>query len=168
MACSLLIFLFLSPPLPSETQRNKAAGLEIQSLSLVTFNVLFNKVLGDLRHPALLELVHTYHPDVIAFQEADQAFLNILLNTPWVLSSDLLPVLSPSNSSRYSLNNNQVKEYYLSDTIGTTIRPYGCLLLSKIPWSHLFLHDLPTKLGRKYSTLLSPHNIFSLLFFGIK
>jgi len=98
---------------------------EISELKLLTFNVLFHKVVGDLRHPELLKIVETHMPHFAVFQEVTLPFLQLLLNQQWM------------------------REYYISDIEGETIDPYGVVMISRLPLHNWTIHHLPTRLARK-------------------
>ncbi len=88
-----------------------------------------------MRHPVLLQIVEQISPDFIGFQECQKPFLDYLLQVPTFTTNQKLPWVQ--------------KSYYISDATGVTINSYGCLLLSKIPPSHLIIQEFPTYMGRK-------------------
>jgi len=88
-----------------------------QSLTLVTFNVLFdlypeNAVYLELRHPRLLDLLQRLRADVIGLQEVTPPFSRLLMDQPWVQA-----------------------EYCV--TCPTAATPYGQMLLSRWPLTNV-------------------------------
>ncbi|MEZ4426895.1 MAG: RNA repair domain-containing protein [Nannocystaceae bacterium] len=89
-----------------------------RSLSVLTFNVLFDRYDGGALHtarrvPALLERLRREKADVIALQEVTPSLLASLLAEPWVQ-----------------------REYWVSDgPDAATIQPYGVLLLARAPFT---------------------------------
>lgn len=107
-----------------EEAANAQAGLRA-SLTVVTFNVWFANYYFYTRCDALLDIVRDCDADVIGFQEVTPGFLQSLLSKPWVRD-----------------------DYYLSDISGSTVEPYGVLLLSRVPIRSFLLHKLPTFMYR--------------------
>lgn len=85
---------------------------------MVTYNVLFDLYKKDQintpkRIVAALKYLRDTRADIIGLEEVTQRFLIQLLREKWVQ-----------------------QEYYLSDsTSGSTVKPYGQLLLSRIPFT---------------------------------
>jgi poly(A) polymerase len=103
-------------------QRSSFANQEIERFSILTYNVLFStyeksKEQSDARIQKLIEILKYSNADIIGLQEVTQSFLIQLLREDWV---------------KYN--------YYTSDSIqGTTVNPYGQLLLSKLPFKLITL-----------------------------
>ncbi|KAL6055223.1 Replication protein [Balamuthia mandrillaris] len=119
-----------SSPYPSSWWQNEEEITRRQrqpQLKLLTYNILFHRTAGKVRHPELLKIVQKEEADVIAFQEVTKPFLQLVLEQSWVREG-----------------------YAVSDGGGgETVEPYGVLMLSRIPFHRLCLHDLPTKLARR-------------------
>ena len=109
-----------------EEGRNAEAGISAAELTVVTFNVWFADYFFYTRCDALLEIVRNCNADVIGFQEVTLDFLEWLLDKQWVRD-----------------------HYYISDINGSTVNPYGVLLLSRFPVRRFWWHDLPTFMERK-------------------
>jgi poly(A) polymerase len=103
-------------------QRSSFANQEIERFSILTYNVLFStyeksKEQSDARIQKLIEILKYSNADIIGLQEVTQSFLIQLLREDWVKNN-----------------------YYTSDSIqGTTVNPYGQLLLSKLPFKLITL-----------------------------
>lgn len=108
---------------------SETCGISVSSLSLVTFNVWFERIHRISRALGLMDVVRKCSPDVMALQESSVEFLKAILSLDWIRN-----------------------EYWCSDcgdcsTFGQSW--YGVVLLSKIPCSNLVIKPLPTRLGRK-------------------
>jgi tyrosyl-DNA phosphodiesterase 2 len=103
-----------------------AANVTATELTLVTYNVWFNQYHLQKRCEALLRVVKNCEADVICLQEIKADYLNQVLKQEWVQA-----------------------DYYVSDYMGSTVQPYGVLLLSRLPIACLRLHDLPSIMDRK-------------------
>ncbi|MBP5978043.1 endonuclease/exonuclease/phosphatase family protein [Brasilonema sp. CT11] len=103
-------------------QRSSFTNQEIDRFSILTYNVLFStfeksKEQSNARVQKLIELLKYSNADIIGLQEVTQSFLIQLLREDWVKN-----------------------KYYVSDSIqGTTVNPYGQLLLSKFPFKLITL-----------------------------
>lgn len=103
-------------------QRSSFANQEIERFSILTYNVLFStyeksKEQSNARIQKLIEILKYSNADIIGLQEVTQSFLIQLLREDWVKNN-----------------------YYTSDSIqGTTVNPYGQLLLSKLPFKLITL-----------------------------
>lgn len=103
-------------------QRNSFTNQEIERFSILTYNVLFStfeksKEQSNARIEKLIEILKYSNADIIGLQEVTQSFLIQLLREDWVKNT-----------------------YYISDSIqGTTVNPYGQLLLSKFPFKLITL-----------------------------
>lgn len=96
------------------------------SISILTLNTWFDGFERERRTSALIERVGKLEPDVIALQEVREDVVRALRDAAWVRRS-----------------------YEMSDAIGTTLRSYGNLLLSRLPMKRLELHPFPTIMGRR-------------------
>lgn len=110
----------------------KESGTSFPSISktdvkLVTYNVWFSSKNWLNRAIVLFRIVKDQDPDVICFQEVTSDFLKVLLREDWVRNL-----------------------YFISDALGSTVVPYGVVILSKIPMKHLTIHTLPTNMGRRF------------------
>lgn len=104
----------------------KEGNVTTNTLTLVTYNVCFDKHHLRERAEALLQIVADCDADIICLQEVTPAYLTHILKQEWVRAN-----------------------YYISDYTGRTIQPYGVLLLSRFPIAKVFLHELPTIMARK-------------------
>ena len=109
-----------------EIVKTSTEALHLPALTLVTYNVWFSNRYRSARFAALLHIVRNCNADIIALQEITADHLEVLLAEEWIRES-----------------------YYLSDIKGTTIKPYGVLLLSRLPMTDLIIHELPSIMYRK-------------------
>jgi tyrosyl-DNA phosphodiesterase 2 len=105
---------------------DSAANITATELTLVTYNVWFDQYHLQKRCEALLRVVRDCDADIICLQEITPGYLNQVLRQAWVRAN-----------------------YYVSDYTGSTVQPYGVLLLSRLPTAILRLHDLPSLMARK-------------------
>lgn len=105
---------------------DEAPDIRLTKLTFVTYNIWFSKYYRKQRHEALLNIIKKCDADVIGLQEVTSSFLKMILKQDWVKNS-----------------------YYVSDTTGVTVDPYGVILLSKIPIRKLFFYELPSLMSRK-------------------
>jgi len=102
-----------------------AEPVEAERLTCATFNVWFGEHYFQERCLALLALLEERLPDVIALQEVTLPFLAALRASAWVQ-----------------------RDYFISDSMGTTVQSYGVLLLSRFPFESIESHTLPTRMER--------------------
>ena len=95
-------------------------------LSVATLNVWFADIHFGMRCAAILELLRAASPDIITLQEVTPALLNDILHSPWIQAA-----------------------YRLSDIVGTSLDPYGVLILSRLPIHSWELVPLATAMGRQ-------------------
>eukprot|EP01102_Stenamoeba_stenopodia_P009070 TRINITY_DN2658_c2_g1_i1.p1 TRINITY_DN2658_c2_g1~~TRINITY_DN2658_c2_g1_i1.p1 ORF type:complete len:418 (+),score=128.59 TRINITY_DN2658_c2_g1_i1:116-1369(+) len=95
-------------------------------LRFVTFNVWFDDYFKEERALGLLDMIQKLDPHFICFQECTQTFLEIVKNQPWIYN-----------------------HYALSDSVGSTIHPYGVLMLSKLPVRKFYKYKFKTSMGRR-------------------
>ena len=98
----------------------------LDEITVVTFNVWFDRFNRRLRHDVLFEEVHQCDADIIVFQEMTQASLDQLLELQWVQET-----------------------YCVSDIGANTFESYGVVLLSRLPMTQLSLIELPSLMDRK-------------------
>jgi len=98
----------------------------VEQLSLVTFNIWFGEHRWRERLAHLLGLVARCEPDIVALQEVTPRQLEHILAAEWVR-----------------------KDFLVSDVSGSTLRPHGVLLLSRLPIDHVALCRLPSRKDRK-------------------
>ncbi|ALF52408.1 hypothetical protein ACX27_05385 [Nostoc piscinale CENA21] len=121
----LPVYKFTIPNWQPYTQ--KATNVNLETLTVASFNVLCDlyekdKIATEKRLPAIIEELRQCNTDIIAIQEATPTLLELLLSQAWVRS------------------------YYISESsTAATVRPYGNLLLSRLPFT-LVEHQF---LGRK-------------------
>ena len=94
----------------------------LATLTLATFNVWFDTYAFDLRSGALLSIVEGCDADLIAFQEVTSPFL------------------------AQALARNRIRRSYRVSA--STMKGYGNVIFSRIPFRRLSLHDFPGQLGR--------------------
>ncbi len=99
------------------TNNNDSQNIQIDTLTIATFNVLFNlyeteKIQTEKRLPAIFEQLRQCEADIIAIQEATPQFVESLISQNWI------------------------HNYFISEShIGDTVKPYGNLLLSRFPFT---------------------------------
>lgn len=101
-------------------------GQTLDQISFVTFNVWFSNAFFEQRAAALFRIIDSLHPHFVCLQEVTPRFVALLREQGWVQ-----------------------RDYLCSDAIGTTVNPYGVLMLSRLPVKRFVLHTLPTNMGRK-------------------
>jgi len=107
-------------------------------LSFITYNIWFDQLQFQQRNQHMLKIIQQKNPDFVCLQEVTPAFVaDILLKDHWI-----------------------TKNYTLSDSTGSTVDPYGVMLLSKYPHQKLTVVDLPTRMDR--SLLLGEYVINSV------
>ncbi|MBD2238503.1 DUF504 domain-containing protein [Aulosira sp. FACHB-113] len=95
----------------------KAAAINLETLTIASFNVLCDlydkeKIATEKRLPAIVEQLRQCNADIIAIQEATPALVELLLSQTWV------------------------RNYYISESsTAEKVRPYGNLLLSRLPFT---------------------------------
>eukprot|EP01117_Protostelium_nocturnum_P017024 TRINITY_DN6851_c0_g1_i2.p1 TRINITY_DN6851_c0_g1~~TRINITY_DN6851_c0_g1_i2.p1 ORF type:complete len:324 (+),score=95.14 TRINITY_DN6851_c0_g1_i2:58-1029(+) len=106
-------------------QLNEEEGKNVEALKVVTYNVWFGDY-KDVRIEQLLKEVKEERPDFIGFQEVTPYIVTMIRDSDWVQ-----------------------RDYFVTDTIGETVVPYGCLLLSRFKPISFEFHKFPTTQGRK-------------------
>lgn len=101
----------------------------ITKISFITYNVWFWERYLKERALALFGILEKFKPDFVCLQEVTGAFLEQLKQHPFIQS-----------------------HYIISDSNGTTVIPYGTMILSHYPISSLRIYRLPTNQGRRYLT----------------
>jgi tyrosyl-DNA phosphodiesterase 2 len=110
---------------PNAATTKSALGPPSESITLLAYNVLADRVRLEERLPAILELLRTANADVIALQEADDWLLEALEKQAWF------------------------REYFhATRTQGRLDAPGGQLLWSRFPIEHWQEFDLPGFQGR--------------------
>jgi tyrosyl-DNA phosphodiesterase 2 len=104
----------------------KYENVRTDILTFVTFNTWFGNHYFDHRFRALMDILKDTDADIIGLQEMTHKSLKHLLKEEWVK-----------------------KNYFISDLTGTTIYPYGVVLLSRIPVKFLVLHPLTGAMERQ-------------------
>ncbi|WP_242046316.1 MULTISPECIES: poly(A) polymerase [Calothrix] len=100
-----------------QADTQKAADVKLDNLAIASFNVLCDlyekeKIATEKRLPAIVEQLRQCNADIIAIQEATPPLIELLLSQNWV------------------------RNYYISDnSAAATVRPYGNLLLSRLPFT---------------------------------
>ncbi|PRP77790.1 Endonuclease/Exonuclease/phosphatase family protein [Planoprotostelium fungivorum] len=106
-------------------KREKKVSSDARQLKVLTWNIFF----GDdkkIRHPKLLDIVHSEDPDIICFQEVTQDFVNLLMSQAWVRDHYFVADLSNAWPACW----------------------YGVMVLSKKRPAKVFRQLLPTRQGR--------------------
>ncbi len=88
--------------------------IELEKLKIVSFNVLCDwekRLKTEQRIPEIIKQLETSNADIIALQEAHPKLLEQLLLQDWVL------------------------DYYISELVPERLKPYGLLLLSRLPFT---------------------------------
>ncbi|MBD2435703.1 endonuclease/exonuclease/phosphatase family protein [Nostoc sp. FACHB-110] len=110
----LPVYQYTIPGWQPNTQ--KATAVKLETLTIASFNVLCDlyekdKIATEKRLPAIVEELRQCNADIIAIQEATPNLLELLLSQTWV------------------------RNYYISESsAAVTVRPYGNLLLSRLPF----------------------------------
>jgi hypothetical protein len=107
----------------------------IKRLTVATFNVWFGADYFNERCQAVLGLLESCRPDLVALQEVTPAFLQQVLHTSWVQA-----------------------EYRISDIYGDSVDPYGVLILSRLPIREWQFFALPSAMGRHLVIARAPLN----------
>ncbi|MHA0287291.1 endonuclease/exonuclease/phosphatase family protein [Mycobacterium sp. C3-094] len=102
-----------------------AVPVERDELSVATFNIWFSDYHATARYQAIVDLLETYTPDVIALQEVTAAALDVFLGRPCIR-----------------------KNYQSVAATGRDFGNYGLLILSRLPVSHAVYTHLPHSVGR--------------------
>jgi poly(A) polymerase len=123
-----------------ERKRNR----ETKEIKMITFNVLFNLYNENhwkKRYPKIIEQILHSDADIIGLQEVTKDFVVLLLADPFIQ-----------------------KNFFVSESLlGSTIIPYGQILLSKFPFRTL-LHNLSN--SKRVIRLFQPFfKIFVLILF---
>jgi len=108
---------------------DSAGSRAVEQLTLVTYNIWFGEYRWRERLAHLLELVASYRPDIIAFQEVTPRQLGQILATDWIR-----------------------ERFLVSDASGFTVNPHGVVLLSRLPIRDVLLYPLPSRKDRKLLT----------------
>lgn len=106
--------------------REPVQAAAVDRLTLVTYNIWFGEHRWRERLAHLLGLVARCEPDIVALQEVTPRQLEQILATDWVRD-----------------------DFLVSDVNGTTLRPHGVLLLSRLPIQAITLFRLPSRKDRK-------------------
>jgi tyrosyl-DNA phosphodiesterase 2 len=102
-----------------------AGEVELDGLTLATFNIWFDDHHAEQRHRAIADLLAREMPDVMVFQEVTPAALDLFLSQQWI------------------------RERYLrAEVTGAGVGNYGLLMLSRIPVDRVSYLRLPTRLAR--------------------
>ncbi len=97
-----------------QVSNSNLGQIELEKLKIVSFNVLCDWEEGfktEKRIPEIIKQLETSNADIIALQEAHPKLLEQLLSQDWVL------------------------DYYISELAPERLKPYGLLLLSRLPFT---------------------------------
>lgn len=101
-------------------------------LVVITYNVWFSPLNQRARAQVLLDICQKFDADVICFQEATRAFLQVLTLSDWVR-----------------------ERYFISDCVGSTFLgqdfPYGVVMLVKhrLGYPTMRLYSMPSNMNRR-------------------
>lgn len=110
--------------------RPEVAPLQLRALRVATFNVWFDVFEQDVRRQAVLEILESESPDVIALEEVTQPFLDALLANPWIREHYAISRVELEPTARYDV-----------------------VMLSKLPVARFTAHTLTSKMGRMLHTV---------------
>ena len=97
-----------------QVSNSNLGRIELEKLKIVSFNVLCDweeAIKTEKRIPEIIKQLETSDADIIALQEAHPKLLEQLLLQDWVL------------------------DYYISELVPERLKPYGLLLLSRLPFT---------------------------------
>lgn len=97
-----------------------------REIKLITYNVWFSTNNWVNRALSLFDIINREDANLICLQEVTTDFLKLLLKQEWVRNC-----------------------YFVSDANGSTVIPYGVVILSKHYMSNVTLFDMPTDMGRR-------------------
>ncbi len=113
-----------------QNPRRRAAPIDLDQLRVATFNVWFDPFENQRRCSAVLSILETEAPDIIALEEVTAPFLGAVLATPWI------------------------REHYTSSRIKLLDADrYEVVMLSRLPVVRFTAHPLTSEMGRKLHTL---------------
>jgi len=98
----------------------------LTELSILTWNMWFGKTQLDTRIKTVINIIEELNPDVIGLLQTTTQILQILEKSPFIRQT-----------------------YYLSDIDGSTVKPYGVLLLAKFPFGMINHRPLVSKSGKE-------------------
>jgi tyrosyl-DNA phosphodiesterase 2 len=113
-----------SPELPAADPPQRQA-VAARTLTVLTYNVLADRVAEDARVPALLKLIEQADADIIALQEVTSWFLEALMQAPWVRDG-----------------------YHTTMHDGEAAAVRGLFILSRFPITRTYANLLPGGQGR--------------------
>jgi len=107
-------------------QSSHCAPYKTKKLVFMTYNIWFDEYKREIRFQALLDLIQRKDPDVIALQEVTPHVIGQLTSNKFIQDS-----------------------YVISDPgDGSTVKPYGVLLLTKFKIHSFGIVPLPSKFNR--------------------
>jgi len=98
----------------------------LTELSLLSWNMWFGKTQLDTRIKTVINIIEELNPDVVVLLQTTPQIIQILEKSPFIRQT-----------------------YYLSDIDGTTLKPYGVVLLAKFPFGMINHRPLVSKSGRE-------------------
>jgi tyrosyl-DNA phosphodiesterase 2 len=98
----------------------------LTELSLLTWNMWFGKTHLDVTIKTVIGIIEELNPDVVGLLQTTPQILQILEKAPFIRQT-----------------------YYLSDVDGSTLKPYGVVLLAKFPFGMINHRPLVSKSGRE-------------------
>jgi tyrosyl-DNA phosphodiesterase 2 len=112
-----------------QNPRRKLAPIDLNQLRVATFNVWFDPFESQRRCDAVLSILETEAPDIIALEEVTPPFLGALLASPWV------------------------RAHYTSSRTRLLAERYDVVMLSRLPVARFTAHTLTSEMGRKLHAL---------------
>jgi len=111
----------------TNSNNNTSSSSSSSKISFITLNVWFWERYLKERALHFFGILEKLRPDFVCLQEVTAAFLELLKSNTFIQS-----------------------HYLLSDFHGTTVIPYGTMILSHYPISSLKIHSLPSNQGRRF------------------
>ena len=110
--------------------RRKAVPVDPEQLRLATFNVWFDPFESQRRCNAVLSILESEAPDIVALEEVTAPFLEAVLRAPWVRAHYTSSRIKVSETDRYEV-----------------------VMLSRLPVVRFTAHTLSSDMGRKLHAL---------------
>ena len=127
-----------------QSRRYRPAPVELSKLRVATFNVWFDRFEQQRRCNAVLSILESEQPDVIALEEVTPTFLAALLAERWVRDAYATSRVRLLTSARYDV-----------------------VMLSRLPVVRFTAHTLTSTMDRQLHALTIPTTRGSLVVAGI-
>jgi len=122
----------------SHQTKGESANLQLETLKIVTYNIYFGEYFQGERYREILHLIKEIDADIICLQEVIPAFVSILCK------------------------DEHFQKFFISDCTGSSVSPYGVMIISKHPIRKASFWSIPSDMGR--SLLLSEFSINEEMF----